>query len=162
MRAAYSLPEEDCERLTRTEMQAMQMGLAALNVLVYCQDDLKNRLDCIPSGKSRMRMLIGSARAIFEDLTGTITKKQAKHILNTMKDMEMRIVPKLTSGTANFVMEKETGKALIDCARAKCHGCVEDGDSCRKCKLYEILTVMVPLEGYSDFICPYALAEWEE
>jgi len=51
---------------------------------------------------------------------------------------------------------------LVDMAREKCKGCVEDGNGARQCELYRFLEVTSPMEDYGDgLMCPYALAEWE-
>ena len=56
---------------------------------------------------------------------------------------------------------KEQAKALLDCARWKCHDCIEDGESCRKCQLYKLLEATTPMDDYGDgMICPYSLAQW--
>lgn len=163
MRQPYILPEADCERLNRAEMQAVRMMLAALSVASYAIEDLKPRLECVPSGNQRMRLAVGGLRAICDDLVGTISKAQCKQIYGTMKDFEMRLLPKATPGTTNVIMTKEQAKDLLDCARWKCHACVEDGEACRRCKLYQLLEATTPMDDYGDgLVCPYALAEWEE
>ena len=163
MRTPYSLPEADCERLKRTEMIGMRMLLAHLSSAAYFQEDLKDRLECIPDGNRRLRLAIGGLRAVCDDLIGTITRAQAKQIYGTMKDYDLRLVPKLTPGTVNIILTKEQGKDLMDLARERCTGCVEDGESCRECRLYKILESTTPLDDYGDgLICPYSLAVWKE
>ena len=162
MRQPYMLPDEDCERLKRSEMTAVRMLLAHLSSAQYAQEDLQDRLQCIPNGRARMRLAVAQLRAVCDDLIGTISKSQAKQIYGTMRDFDVRLVPKLTPMTTNVIMTKEEGKDLIDCAREKCFGCVEDGESCRKCKLYQFLEATTPMEDYGDgLICPYSLAKWE-
>ena len=39
-RTPYTLPEADCERLRRTEMNALRMLLALLSSVAYAKDDL--------------------------------------------------------------------------------------------------------------------------
>ena len=162
MRASYSLPDEQCERLTRSEMQALQMLMAATSISLYAKDDLKRRVDSIPNGKKRMQMSVGGLRSVLDDIIGTITVQQAKHLRNVMTDYELRLVPKLTPITTNIVLSKEEAKFLMDSARAKCYGCVEDNNECKKCRLYKLMETLVPLERYEGLICPYSLAEWEE
>lgn len=163
MRTPYSLPEKDCERLKRTEMIGMRMLLAHLSSAAYFQEDLHDRLECIPDGNRRLRLAIGGMRAVCDDLIGTITRAQAKQIYGTMKDYDLRLVPKLTPGTVNIILTKEQGKDLMDLARERCTGCVEDGESCRECRLYKILESTTPLDDYGDgLICPYSLAVWKE
>ena len=161
MRQPYMLPDADCERLNRTEMVAVRMMLAALSVAAYAKEDLKDRLECVPDGNRRMRMAVGGLRAICDDLVGTISQSQCRQIHGTMKDFEMRLLPKLTPGSTNIIMTKDQGKELLDCARWKCHACVEDGERCRQCKLYQLLTSILPLDEYHDrMLCPYNLGEW--
>ena len=66
----YQLQEEDCERLNRTEMTALRWSLAAINSCAYAQDDLAKRLECIPDGKVRWRLMLGQLRALCNDLLG--------------------------------------------------------------------------------------------
>ena len=163
MRTPYMLPDADCERLMRPEMTAVRMLLAALSTAAYAQTDLRARLECVPDGNRRLRMAVGQLRAVCDDVIGTITRQQAKQIYGTMKDFEMRLVPKLTPGSTNIIMTKEEGKDLLDCARWRCQACTEDGESCRSCRLYKILEATTPLDDYgATLICPYSLAEWED
>lgn len=161
MRQPYMLPDSQCERLKRTEMIGLRMLLAHLSTAKYFQEDLADRLACIPYGKERLQMAVGGLRAVCDDIVGTITREQAKQIYGTMKDYDLRLLPKLTPGSPNIVLTKEQGVALMDLAREKCHGCVEDGESCRECRLYQILEATTPLDDYGDgLICPYSLAVW--
>ena len=162
MKEQFSLPEDKCERLVRVEMQAVRMMLATLSTAAYAKDDLKKRLECVPYGNERMRMALGGLRSVVNDLIGTISVQQAKQIYGTMKDFDMRLLPKLTPGITNVIMTKEEGMELMDIARWKCHSCAEDGESCRSCRLYKILEATTPMDNYGDgLMCPYALAEWE-
>ena len=163
MKEPYSLPDEDCERMKRSEMDAVRMLLAALSTAACAQNDLTSRLECVPAGNRRMRMAVGSLRSVVNDLIGTISRSQCKQILGTMKDFEMRLVPKLTPASVNVILTKEQGMDLVDCAQWQCRSCVKDGEEARKCKLYQILESTTPLDDYGDgFVCPYALAEWRE
>lgn len=163
MKEPYMLPEEDCERLNRIEMQSVRMMLAALSVAAYAEKDLNKRLECVPAGNQRMKMAEGSLRSVINDLVGTISRSQCKQIYGTMKDFEMRLLPKLTPGSTNVLMTKEQGMELMDCARWQCHSCVKDGEEARRCKLYQLLESTTPMDDYGDgLVCPYALAEWEE
>ena len=82
----YELTDEDCERLNATEMRAVRWLMASLNSCIYAQRDLVHRLECIPSGKARFRLMLGHLRAINNDIIGTTPKKQCKQIRNTMDD----------------------------------------------------------------------------
>jgi len=160
-RVPYSLPDDQCERLRRTELIAVKLLLAHLSTAAYGQEDLAERLECIPHGKARYRLALGALRSVVDDLIGTVSKAQCKQIMGTMRDYEMRLVPKATPQTSNIVMTREAGVELMELAREKCHGCVEDGEGCRKCRLYQILEATTPLDDYGDgLICPYALAVW--
>ncbi len=156
------MEEKDCERMKRSEYEAMRGLLAATSYIAHGNDDLQQRLKCIPSGKQRMRMLLGSVRALADDLIGTMTRSQCQQLRNTMQDMEIRMVPKMTGMSQNVIFDKDLAKGLIDAAQEKCHGCVEDGNGCRNCALYKVLEGIIPLENYDGMICPYAVSEWED
>ena len=161
MRTPYTLPPDQCERLVRNEMQSVRMLLAALSTAAYAKEDLQKRLESVPDGNRRLRLALGGLKAVCDDVIGTISQSQCKQIYGTMKDFEMRLLPKLTPGSTNIIMTKEQGKELLDCARWKCHDCIEDGESCRACRLYKLLEATTPMEDYGDgLICPYSLAEW--
>jgi hypothetical protein len=161
-REPYMLPEEQCERMRRTELCALKMLLAHLSSAAFAQEDLKDRLDCIPNGNQRMRMAVGGLRAVCDDLIGTITVAQAKQIRGTMNDFEIRLIPKLSPNSQNVIMTVDVAKTLLDYARLKCRECTANDNESRNCTLYQFMEATTPLEHYGDgLICPYALQEWE-
>jgi hypothetical protein len=162
VKQSFMLPDDQCERLHRNEYTGLKMLLAFVSISAYAREDLQKRLECVPHGKERMNMAVGGLRSVCNDLIGTVSRAQCRQIMGTMRDYDVRLIPKLTPGSTNIIMTREAGKELIDLAREKCHGCTEDGDSCRKCRLYKILEGTTPLDSYgSGLICPYSLAEWE-
>ena len=157
------LAEEDCERLRRAEFEAMRCLLGAVSYAATAREDLQKRLECVPDGKRRMNMVLGGLKAIADDLIGTVPRGQCRQIRNTMQDMEMRMVPKMTGMSQNVILEKENAKALIDVAMKQCRGCVEDDVSCRECGLYRVLVSFLPLDTYDNgMLCPYSLSEWKD
>lgn len=160
----YQLPEEQCERLNATEMRAVRWMLAALNSCVYAQKDLDNRLECIPSGKSRFRLMLGHLRAITNDMIGTTPKKQCRQIWNTMADMELRLVPKYTPNANKCIIDVADLSYLVSLAKNDmCTTCIRTGEECRKCELYKILESISPLNDWgSGALCPYNVADWME
>ncbi len=159
----YWLDEKDCERLTRSEFNALRCMLIVVAFCVDAKRDLWHRLECIPYGRERMNMTLGGIKALMDDIIGTITVAQAKQMQNTTQDMEVRITPKIMPVGQTVLLDLDTAKGLTDCAKEKCVGCTEDGNSCRKCKLYQIMEATTPLEDYGDgMLCPYNLATWEE
>ena len=68
------MQEEDCERMNRGEYEAMRCLLGAVSYVAHANDDLGKRLDCIPSGRQRMNMMLGGIRAIADDLIGTMPR----------------------------------------------------------------------------------------
>lgn len=157
------LEDEDCERMTRTEFNAVRAMLIVVSFCVEAKRDLWHRLEMIPHGRRRMNMALGAIQAIMNDIIGTITRAQAQQIRNTMSDMEVKITPKMMPIAQTVLMDLQTAKDLTDCAREKCRICAEDGESCRKCKLYQVMEATTPLEDYGNgLLCPYNLADWEE
>jgi hypothetical protein len=163
MKKPYMLPDEDCERLTRPEMQSLKMMLALLSAAAYAEKDLRRCLERVRYGNRLMRMALGSLRSLMNKVLGTVSRNQCKHIYGTMTDYEVRLVPKLTPGSTNIILTKEQGKALMDCAQWQCKDCVKDGEEARKCKLYQLLESTTQMDDYGDgLLCPYALAEWRD
>ena len=156
------MEEEDCTRLNRGEFEAVRCLLGAVNYAAHANDDLVKRLMIIPGGQQRMADALKELRDIADDVIGTVPMGQCKQIRNTMSDMEIRMTPKLAPMSRNIVLEKDTAKDLIDIAMERCHRCVEDQRSCRKCALYRVLESFLPLESYDNsLLCPYSRAEWE-
>lgn len=163
MKEAYQLPENERERVTRTEMHTLQWLLNALSSLCYAEDDLKSRLECVPNGRQRLKLNIGQLRSLLRDLFGTIPERQRRQIQNAANDMEVRLVPKMTPRKISLVLEEETAKELVNAAQAKCrYDCVPDLDGDRNCELCKILEAVIPLEKYDSATCPYWHAEWED
>ena len=157
------LREEDCERLNRAEFEAVRCLLGAVSYTAHAKDDLQKRLECIPSGKARMGMILGGIKAIADDIVGTVPRGQCKQLRNTMSDMEMRMVPKMASMRQNVVLEKDVAKGLVDAAMEKCHGCVEGPEEGRKCALYKVLESFLPLDNYDNgMLCPYSMSVWKD
>ena len=155
--------EKDCERMTRHEFQAVQSLLGAVSYIANASEDLQKRLECIPYGKQRMAMAKGAVAAIANDIIGTMTVSQCRQMQNVMKDMEMRMVPKMSSRSGNVIMTKQAAMTLVDSAKHRCSLCTACDEDIRKCDLYSTLEAIIPLEDYGDgTLCPYALAEWEE
>lgn len=157
------LDEADCERLNRSEFEALRCLLGAVSYTAHAKDDLDKRISCLPGGRQRMAMVLGGLKAIADDLVGTTPQGQCRQLRNTMNDMEMRMVPKLMPMSQNVILEKENAKALIDTAMDRCHGCVEDETSCRACGLYRVLESILPLDTYDNgLLCPYSTSEWKD
>ena len=155
--------EKDCERMTRREFEAMRCLLGAVSYIAHASDDLQKRLESIPAGRKRLAMAKGAVNAVANDIIGTMTVAQCKQMENTMKDMDMRMVPKMSPSCKNVIMTADHAKTLVDSAKAKCALCAASGDEIRECPLYQTLEAVVPLENYGDgLICPYVLAEWED
>jgi len=157
------MQEEDCERLNRGEFEAVRCLLGAVSYTAHAKDDLKKRLECLPSGKQRMSMVLGGLKAIADDLIGTVPTGQCRQLRNTMQDMDMRMVPKMTRMSTNVILEKEVAKGLVDAAMEKCRGCVEGPEEGRKCALYTVLESFLPLDNYENgMLCPYSMSEWKD
>lgn len=159
------LPEEQCERMTRSEMSVVRALLPLLSYCAHGKRDLEKRLKNgqIPHGWPRYCAALGAINAIITDIMGTTTKAQARQIWNTTVDMDVQIVPKSIPVGRNVIMDLQTAKDLTDCAREKCKLRTEDGESCRQCKLYQVMETTTPMDDYGNgLMCPYSLAKWEE
>lgn len=158
----YQLPDDQCERLNRTEMVALKWLIAAVNSCAYGQEDMERRLECIPEGKRRYRLMLGQLRAICNDLIGTMPRKQAVTIKNTMNDMELRLVPKFSGHGNRVTLDIDDLSYIVNAAKKDhCLACILNGDECRSCKLYQILESIAPMEDWGDStVCPYMREDW--
>lgn len=161
-KAPYKIPDEECERLRRPEMAACRTIMTLASDLHYAQDDLADRLDCIPYGKARLNMIVGGIDSLFTDLVGTISDKQRLQLLRQAQDLVMKAVPKMDMNNNKVMVYLDDIKELVECARAQCRQCADTGEEARKCRLYKWLEANIPLDDYGDdLICPYAREEWE-
>lgn len=157
------LDENECERMNRAEFEATRCLLGAISYTANARDDLDKRMRQIPHGRQRMSMILGGLRSLADDLIGTMPVGQCRQMRNTMEDMEMRMVPKMTSTSTNVILEKDVAKGLVDAAMEKCHGCVEGPEEGKKCPLYKVLESFLPLDTYEGgMLCPYSMSEWKD
>ncbi|MBR3333144.1 MAG: hypothetical protein IKG23_02530 [Clostridia bacterium] len=161
----YQLPEEDRERMTRSQINALIWLINVVACTACLEEDFGTRLDCIPYGRRRVRMTLGQLRAIIEDLKGTITADQMRRIQNSCRDYMMRLVPKQMPKGDVLALDRKHAKLLVDAAQeSRCLGCVLDAKECRSCEMYKILVAYLPLDDYSGENCPYGMKihVWEE
>ena len=157
------LEEDECIRLNRGEYEAVRCLLGAVNYAAHANEDLQKRLTIIPGGQQRMTDALHELRNITDDVIGTIPVGQCRQLRNTMKDMDIRMVPKLSPMSRNVILEKDTAKELIDIAMERCHGCVEGAEDGRKCALYRVLEGFLPLDNFDNgMLCPYSMSEWKD
>lgn len=148
--------EKDCERMSKRELLAFRGLLWAVNFTAYANEDLQDRLACIPYGRQRMRLALGAIRALADDIAGTMTRNQCKALRNQMDDTELRAVPKLTPVSGMTPIADDAMDELARCAKAKCDLCVASGDEARNCSLYKVFEAYWPLEDYgAGYTCPY-------
>lgn len=158
----FSWPKEDCERVNHQEMVALRWCLAAINSVAYAKDDLAKRLECIPAGRRRWAMLLGSFRSLMDELLATVPTKQCLSIRNVMDDMELRMVPKFTPKSNRVSMDVADLSYIVNHAKKDiCSACILNGDECRQCELYQILESIAPRKDWgSSTICPYMKDDW--
>jgi len=151
----------DAVLLTRIEKMAIILFDHTATNMDDFLVDLADRLDMVENGKERMKELSEKADNLFNDLVVTIPRNQRKQLQNTISDYEMRLAPKFQPSMTTVIMEKEEFRDLVDCARAKCMECTLDDHECEKCRLYKLLTSILPLEDYHDtMLCPYNVGKW--
>ena len=164
MKEHFQLPDSECERATRKEIDALRMLIALVSNANYGKKDLAKRLSIVPEGTERFEKTVGELNDLLQDIIGAISTIQAKALKNTLLDYEIRLVPKFTTFEVVIPVGKKDFMTFIDCAMERCKTCAEDGKTCRKCDLYNLLLSYVPLDDYGnddDIICPYAEVEWQ-
>lgn len=133
-----------------------------VSAMLDFKKDLSDRLDRIDNGHELMDTMCDCALKVLEEVRRTIPENQRVSVNNITKDMEMRMVPKMTPSKINVIMPSDELRELVDAAQVRCRDCVEDGEECKSCGLYRVLTSVVPLEKHGEtMLCPYNMAEWE-
>lgn len=163
MQQKFTIPSRpDAENLTKNEKRAFMFLANLTGTLLDAKDDLKERVKMLEDGERRLNDLADESLRLLNDIRTTIPQRQRNSLNNTALDYEYRLVPKFTPSSKSIVVSKEDFRQLVDSAQYRCKTCIEDSESAKKCKLYEILTNTVPLENYPDMgLCPYNLAEWK-
>lgn len=158
----YQLPEKDCEYLKKHEFSAVRWCLAAVNSLAYGQEDLEKRLECIPQGKLRWRLMLGHLRALMNDILGTTPVKQCKTIKNEMEDMKLQLIPKTTVAKDRLVISVKDLSFIVDHAKQDmCTSCALMDNEFRKCEMFRILETVSPPKDMGDgTFCPYWKDDW--
>ena len=160
-REMLSPSRDDAVRLNRSEKMAMITMAYVATVLEDMQTELKDRLCMVRQGEDRMHILSTGADELLNDLRMTVPVNQRMNLQNTAQEYEVRLTPKATPTKTSVVMQASEFKELVDFARTKCIDCMENDTDCEKCKLYQLLTVVLPLDDYHDgMLCPYNMGEW--
>ena len=160
----FSVPSRpDAWPLNRAEKTHMQFLNCAISVFADTIDNLTDRLSKIEGGTELAQKLQDDSVRLLEMIRVTIPEKQRQSLYYTGLDTKMQIVPKLTPGGQNMLIPQEDIKELTEFAKVQCRECVMDGIECKECKLYQLLTAVLPLNHYqSEFLCPFNLAVWKE
>lgn len=152
----------DAWALTRHEKMSMMFLMNTVSALIDSKEDLADRLKRIDGGTERMATLADTSMGLLDDLRTTIPTNQRVNLNNTAKDYEMRLVPKMTPNKTNVVVQKEEFRKLVNAAQVKCRECTLNDEECKQCELYQLLTVILPMEKYNALnLCPYMIADWE-
>ena len=125
------------------------------------QTELADRLEMVHEGASQLQHLSYCADSLLNELRLTIPVNQRMNLQNTANEYEVRLAPKATPYKTNVVLQGDEFKELVDLARTKCIDCMDSDTECEKCKLFQLLTAILPLEDYHDgMLCPYNMGEW--
>lgn len=152
---------EDAVRLNRQEKMGMIVMAYAATIMDDLQQEIRKRLEMIPDGAERMRKLSEETDALLNDLRMTIPVNQRMNLQNTAQDYEIHLLPKASPCETSVVMQKDEFKELVDLARVTCRECTHDDKSCEQCRLFQLLTVILPLDDYDNgLLCPYNMGEW--
>lgn len=152
---------DDAVRLNRSEKMAMITLAYVATCLEDLQGDLSERLKMVPEAPEVLNAVSKDTDKLLDALRMTIPVEQRMNLQNTAQEYECRLTPKMTPTKTSVVMQASEFKELVDLARAKCVDCMDSDEECEKCKLFRLLTVVLPLEDYHDgMLCPYNMGEW--
>lgn len=153
---------EDAWDVKRQEKMSILFLMNTVSAMMDSRSELADRVSRIEGGKELMDTMVESADKLLTEIRRTIPEDQRRSINNISKDMEMRMVAKMTPAKTTVLVQKEDFRALVDAAQVKCRECTDDSEQCKACELFRLLKVVVPLETYDGtFLCPYNLAGWE-
>ena len=153
---------EDAWLVNRGEKLSILFLMNTVSAMMDSKNELADRISRIDGGTETMKSMCEQAEWILTEIRRTIPTEQRHNINNVSRDMEMRMVPKATPSKTMVLMQKEEFRSLVDAAQTKCHDCVDDNKECRKCKLFQLLTVVLPMDRYDvGNLCPYNMAGWE-
>jgi hypothetical protein len=125
------------------------------------QTEMRSRFEMIPQGTERLLWVSDETDKLLNELRETVPIEQRLNLQNTAQEYEVRLTPKATPSKTNVVMRKEEFREIVDFARTKCIDCMESDTDCEKCKLFKLLTVLLPLDDYHNgMLCPYNMGEW--
>lgn len=159
----FAIPSrDDAWPVTRNEKMSILFLMNTVSSMMDSRDELRDRLSRIEGGQEMMDTMCETAEKLLTEIRKTIPTNQRQNINNVSKDMEMRMMPKATPKKTTVIIQKEEFRSLVDAAQTQCRECVEDTESCRQCKLYQLLTVVLPMDRYDvGHLCPYNMAGWE-
>ena len=153
---------DDAWDVTRQEKLSILFLMNTVSSMMDSRDELKDRISRIDGGRELMETMVNSSEMLLTELRRTIPEDQRVSINNISKDMEMRMVPKMTPSKTTVLVTKEDFRQLVDAAQVKCRECTDDSEQCKACGLFKLLKNVVPLERYDGtFLCPYNMAGWE-
>ena len=152
---------DDAVRLNRSEKMGMITLAYTATVLEDMQTEMANRFAMVENGPERLKTASDLVDGLLNEVRMTIPIEQRMNLQNTAHEFEVRLAPKATPSKTSVVMQKEEFKDLIDCARAKCLDCMMSDTECEKCKLFQMLTIHIPLDDYHNgMLCPYNMGVW--
>ena len=162
-RPPFATPSrDDAWDVTRPEKLSILFLMNTVSSMMDSREELRDRVSRIDGGAEMMDTMCEVSEKLLTEIRRTIPEKQRHNINNISKDMEMRMVPKATPSKTMVLMQKEEFRELVDAAQEKCLLCTDDSEECKACKLYQILTVVLPLDLYeAGNLCPYNMAGWE-
>lgn len=167
----YLVPERDREPLRSYEKTCVEFFQAVWSALCAMAEKSPEVIRRIPNGERRFNLLKGQFASVNDDILGTIPVTQLQQISNRLKSNEIRFAPKpigaVHNGDTPLMLDVETAKQLVDYAQGRggdsCEFCTLDCEECRQCKLFHLLTCVVPMDDYNrSTLCPYNTAQWED
>lgn len=158
----FAVPSrDDAWNVTRNEKMSILFLMNTVSAMMDSREDLKDRISRIENGPEMMNTMTETADKLLTEIRRTIPTEQRVNINNISKDMEMRMVPKMTPSKTSVIMQKEEMRVLVDAAQVKCRECVEYAEDAKNCELYRLLTTILPLDKYEGTqLCPYNMATW--
>ena len=163
MAERFAIPSrDDAWDVTRQEKMSILFLMNTVSAMMDSREELRDRVSRIDGGQELMDTMCEVSEKLLTEIRMTIPTSQRHNINNISKDMEMRMKPKQTPSETTVLMDKESFRTLVDAAQAKCRDCADTPEEGKKCELFKLLTVIVPLDRYDGtLLCPYNEIGWE-
>lgn len=133
-----------------------------VHTLIEIQEALQERLGMVEDGNGRFQTIMNWTEQLLQEIRMTIPENQRDSMQRAAEDCDVKLVPKAIPDSGATIITKEDFRVLVNSARVKCADCFMDDNECDRCELFQLLSVILPMDDYHQMnLCCYNLGEWK-